>query len=78
MNIAMASLSLSLFVTTFAERQRFAKPTRNEAQRVTVSRVAVTTVVPYERMRFAVRAALTLYNIIPLKRAAQPGGFACN
>jgi len=77
MNIAMASLSLSLFVTTFAERQRFAKPTRNEAQRVTVSRVAVTTVVPYERMRFAVRAALALY-IIPLKRAAQPGGFAGN
>jgi len=58
--VSLFLFSLSLFVT-FAARQRFAKPTRNEAQRVTVSRVAVTTVVPYERMRFAVRAALALY-----------------
>lgn len=43
---------------TFAARQRFAKPTRDEAQRVTVSRAATTTVIPNERMRFAVRAAL--------------------
>jgi len=49
------------FLVTFAARQRFAKPTRYEAQRVTVSRAAATTVVPNERMRFAVRAALALY-----------------